>query len=328
MPHGSRTLLLGVALGVAGASSSCAGQAVDATPLTFGRTVEGHLQSGGSHQDFYVLAADDTHGISFEVEVNTNVAGGVSMYVLDAALNGVTCSNMESSTPDGAFPAAEGHRVPYATGGALHPAGVPFTEALQANALDSMPSSRIYKEDYKTLQFYGYISPCYILPGNFYFVRLYGNTVLTTAVGFRLTAYATEASITLAQSGSGSTTGSVCDGKWVHHYFDYHGVQDPADGVWDYTAVAGSGHLKIEVKKESGELHDFFVRKESCSTGQDGETNAVGSKNLRGFGRTTQSLTLGTAKAGRYYVSLRGEVDLCGQYSINVHNVSAAESHA
>jgi len=295
------------------AQSRAAGSWMNVTKLTPGVAVRSVVDNTTSSVDFFLLATDDRDSLAIEMSAGDRL----SLYVIDGGV------------------ASEPH--PWVDGTSLlsEIETVPFSTAMQATALDADTSSRLVEASATAdvRRYYGYVSTCYILPGSKYFVRVHSPAQLREAAPFSLTVKTVRSEILLTRSAPptkvdatpgqrGNASGAVCDGKWMHHFFDLGGTH--VNGAWHYAMSQPTGsRVHVSVRKASGELTRFYVRYEQCATGSDADADVETGRSLLGFGRSIETVELPTAKAGRYYVSIQGTVDLCGEYTVHVSTESA-----
>lgn len=275
---------------------SAAGAAViDASEMELSKSVHSRVEPG-TWTDFYLTTShgEGNHGLVFEVEAETSSPTGVGVYLFDS-----------------------GAREANAVGVPILPNGQEAVHAQQppssAAALDVDAISHIGNSTHRN--FFVYVGACYLMPGAAYVLAVYGAG--PAAVPFTVTAKAVEATIPLEESMVASTVrGSVCDGKFQHHYFEQ-------------LTMPASGGVEIEARKTSGELDSFDVRYEQCA-GPSGAS--LSHSELSGHGLSSHSVRLPTATQaltpGRYYISVRGTVELCGEYQITVRKLTAAEFSA
>jgi len=273
--------------------------------LALGETQHAVVQPD-SFADFVVYAEDDRDSLTFQMSASHALA----LYVVDGGV---------------------GEGLPQELGGALLSSDeVPFSTTLQATALDADTASHLIDDSASTdglRRYYGYVSTCYILPGSLYYLRIHGPAALRKAAPFSLTAKAVRSEILLVASDAstdadpsstlrGNASATVCDGKWMHHFIDLGGVR--TNGAWDFTKWQASSRLRVSVRKTSGELTRFLVRYEGCATGSGSDAELESGRLLLGFGRSIETLEVPAARAGRYYVSIHGTTELCGDYVVHV----------
>jgi len=257
------------------------------TQLTFGSWAQG-VVNAGDWMDFYVVAESDEASIEFEVVADTGSPAAVSIFVTDAGV-----------------PTMDSRGAPFLSSSTvLHDPEAQRASGRNAAALDSDYVSRIGNQTHR--HFYGYVSHCYAQKGYYYFLSVYGQSFSTTA--FEARAVSTSAALPL-----GETKGQVCDGKYAHHYIDV-------------SSHVHSGGLEFKVAKTSGALENWGIRLNKCG-GFDRDN--LYSFNLFGHGLATDSKTLPNADtsldAGRYHVTIRGSLDLCGLYTITITNLTQAQ---
>jgi len=290
----------------------------------------------GSWHDYYLDTQrfdDDGVSITFEVVAETSNPAGLGIYVFDQSSHSPDSEGvlMSAPPPDG----------PTTT--IVHPEGkatIPTTAA----AIDNDILSKIGNFTHRT--YFAYIGTCYVMAGARYFLSVFGFDsqpvpfwvrALRVDMQLVLPPYVSSPAIldnhtsndtfrpsncsnaSMPDGWCGSQAavmyGSVCDGKYMHHFFDLK-------------TVPPSGGIEIRVQKTSGELEGFYVRYERCA-GPEGQAPATNSSsgnmfhiNLFGHGLSYGNVKIPNERddllAGRYYISLRGSVEMCGDYSIIV----------
>ena len=180
----------------------------------------------------------------------------------------------------------------------------PTADLLGGQAIDSDTVSRIGNSTHR--HFHVYISQCYMLVGSQYVVSIHGSSGID--VPFTVLAHRRKAKLVGAE-----VADKVCDGKYAHHF-------------WELPTVPHKGGVEVTVRKTSGELEAFYVRHERCA-GPSGAN--IAERGLMGHGLSQGSVTLPSLDhellAGRYYVSIRGSVDMCGSYSISLRNLTQSQ---
>lgn len=308
------------------------------------------VQPGGWH-DYYVDATridDDSTNIQFEVVAETYSPAGIGIYVFDQSSHSPDSEGLLFSKPPPDGP----------TTTIVHPEGkavIPNTAA----AIDTDVLSRIGNFTHRT--YFGYVGCCYVSAGARFFLSIYG--FHTEPVRFYARALRIQTQMILPPVVTSSTVidapdssnytkdtvnetlhnsncsnmsmpqgwchddeaaqkGSVCDGKYMHHFFDLD-------------VVPPSGGLEIRVDKTSGELEGFYVRYERCA-GPEGHaihtnssTGNLAHLNLFGHGLSSAFMKipnpLHNLLPGRYYISVRGSVEFCGDYTVHVKRDNITE---
>ena len=215
-----------------------------ATPLTFGAAPVSRTVKAGEWFDFYVDtgATADHHSIIFEVEAQTPNPAGVAVYVFDSSSHSADSLGLTTSGPTKTV-----FHPKWSTPGYEPPEG---RKTNNAAAIDVDNLSRIGNTTHR--KYFTYIGECYLTAGARYFLSVYGMTS-DGAPDVPFTARALLVDSRMAfQKTKAVSTGTVCDGKYVHHFFDF-------------PYVPASGGLEIEVQKTSGELDSFHVRQERCA---------------------------------------------------------------
>jgi hypothetical protein len=259
------------------------------TALPLGATVRRNVLPN-SWADFFLTVAEHSHSLVVEVAATTDSPTGLGVYLLDAWTRETTAAG-----------------VPVLSGGFmtdLH-AAVPSTSAA---ALDLDTVSRIGNQTHR--KYFAYASECYLTPGDYYWLRIHGAGLQT--VHFEATARAVASQLPLT-NGTASVSGAVCDGKVMHHFFDF------------LEATAGGG-VEVRVAVTRGELDTFHVRYERCAGAVEHD---LVRRTLSGPGLPSASATLPAETVelapGRYYVSVRGVAELCGEYAITVRTLTQVE---
>ena len=198
----------------------------------------------------------------------------------------------------------------------LHPTHAPAS----AMAIDTDTVSFIGNSTHRN--YFVYVGECYHMVGSVYYLSVYGQTADT--VTFTATVRRVQSALQIASATNEVvTSGVVCDGKYMHYYVD-----------WGHVAAGG---MVASVRKTGGELDSFYVRDERCAGAEAthvgaASTNLFGPINLGGFGLSEGRAVLPSAghslRAGRYYISIRGTVDLCGYFNVAVTNLTQHEFHA
>jgi hypothetical protein len=266
--------------------------------LTFGAWTPGIVESG-SWVDYYAVAVSDDESIEFEVVAQSGSVAALSIYVNDGDIGPAQLGDSgEVTTVSVDLHAAEAQR----------------RLGVSAASLDASWVSPIGNETHR--HFYASVSPCYAMKGKYYFLSVYGSTWSTVA--FQVRATHTSARLIIAPQGSSSTStfgsksGRVCDGKYAHMFFDL--PNRPSHGG-----------ISFAVEKRSGALDEWYLRYERCA----GPTGNLFKGNLFGHGLTTSSYVLPRGdtrlEAGRYYVSVRASLDMCGEFIIKLANLTSSQ---
>jgi len=272
--------------------------------------------AGGSWTDFYFVAENEGESVAFEVVAATNVASALQVYVYDGNVADATTSAEDRCLLcDGVTPLST---LAITSVTALRPA----TPTMTMSALDSDTVSHIGNSTHK--RYFTYVGECYYMPGSVYYVSVY-NTYSDdgdsdAGVGFSIEAQRVQSTITVGNTSFlPNTTGTVCDGKYLHYFFDWPSVHP--------------GGLQAVVRKTSGMLETFYMRYERCV----GEwsylrpsVDKIAAVNLLGQGLGEGKVRLPNSQhrlvTGRYYISVRAAVDMCGDYNISVRNLTIAEA--
>ena len=93
--------------------------------------------------------------------------------------------------------------------------------------------------------------------------------------------------------------------------------------------MSARSHVKhVLVEQTSGELDAFYVRYERCAVSSSSGMNDAAGK-LFGHGLSSGEVklpnTVTSLRKGRYYISVRGWAEMCGEYNITVANQTYAE---
>jgi hypothetical protein len=258
----------------------------DATPLKVGTSLNATVEANGWRY-FYSQAEKDDESIMFEIVAQTTLPTALAVYVTDGYIQQL----------DGAPSQSDTFRGP-ASGTA---------------ALDSDTVSHIGNGS--TRHYYVYVGQCYLMKGSQYLVSVLGAS--STFVPFSISAIRKKAKLGIpsrVQLENRPFVGTVCDNKYIHHF-------------WDVPAMPHRGALELTFRKKAGELDAFYVRHERCA-GPIG-TNLVETR-LFGRGLATSKIQLPSADAdlaaGRYYVTVRGAVEFCGDYEITLTNLTLPTS--
>ena len=235
----------------------------------------------GQWVDMYTKAEAADESIIFEVVAQSSSPTSVSIHVYDGRVASVNSVGQ----PILADP--------------VHPSGPPKTASLDDDAVSHIATSD------GTRTFYAYVGQCYIMQGAFYYLSIYGQG----GSAVKYSASAIRVNSRLAIDGV-PTTGRVCDGKYLHYF-------------WDIDHVPATGGLQLRVRKTSGELDAFYVRQERCVAAPD---SAFAQGNLFGHGLSSGVVQLPSEDQqllpGRYYVSVRGSIDMCGTFEISIKRQS------
>jgi len=153
------------------------------------------------------------------------------------------------------------------------------------------------------------IGQCYVRAGQTYYLSVFGKNVAggpKPSVPYNVAVEKVPALIPM----NGTVSGNVCDNRYMHYY-------------WELDSSFTSGGVRTTVSKQEGELDSAFMRYEKCA-GLAGANLA--SVELSGHGQPSGSVTLPQGptplEAGRYYVSIKGQQELCGQYQISATQIN------
>ena len=145
------------------------------------------------------------------------------------------------------------------------------------------------------------VGQCYVQKGTRYFLAINGVADSETT-HYSVTAVKVPAALPL----NGAVRGSLCDSRYLHFF-------------WEVAASPGvGGGVKTTLTKSAGELDSFYVRYERCA-------GPIGSNlerlNVEGHGVPSRSLVLPRRGeellAGRYYISVKGKMEMCGDFEIS-----------
>jgi len=280
------------------------------TRLSADTLVEATVASG-SWTDFYYIAENEGDSLAFELSAASSNPTALGVYVYDGSMPQIGGPNADRCVV--CEPNSNGDREPQSTVEvtpvtALHPEGAPTSSA----SVDSDVVSHIGNTTHR--RYFAYVGECYHMVGSVYYLSVYGQTAST--VSFTVSVNRVPSALTLSNSASGpSVTGTVCDGKYMHYFFDVDAVH--------------AGGLLTSVRKTSGELNAFYLRAETCAG--TGTGDLYGPINLRGYGTSVANVRMPSpthANLGRYYVTIRGSDDMCGEYNLMVRNLTQHEFHA
>ena len=255
----ARTLLV---VGLLGASRAQSDPCCDdsAQRLQFDQRVEASVASG-AWSDFYFVAENEGDSLVFEVTVDSPHPTAAGVYVYDGLIADVgtpassRCVLCNQGTP-------RSGAVAVTQVSALHPAsGVSMSNKA---ALDMDTASHIGNSTHR--RYFVYVGECYHMAGSVYYLSVFGQSPGT--VRFNVEARRVVSMLTPGPSSAApSMAGSVCDGKYMHYYVD-----------WD--ELHGGG-MQAYVRKTSGSLQSFFLRKDTCAGPQ---ASNIASVNLLGHG--------------------------------------------
>ena len=120
-------------------------------------------------------------------------------------------------------------------------------------------------------------------------------------MSYKITAMRVAARIPL----NGTVSGSLCDNRYLHYF-------------WELPATPTLAGVRTTLRKTSGELDAFFMRYERCAGPIGTNLERV---SVDGHGVASRSVALPRLgeelTAGRYYVSVKGQPELCGSYEIS-----------
>ena len=144
------------------------------------------------------------------------------------------------------------------------------------------------------------VSQCYVQPHTKYYLSVRGGKD-AAAVSYKITAMRVAARIPL----NGTVSGSLCDNRYLHYF-------------WELPATPTLAGVRTTLRKTSGELDAFFMRYERCAGPIGTNLERV---SVDGHGVASRSVALPRLgeelTAGRYYVSVKGQPELCGSYEIS-----------
>jgi len=143
------------------------------------------------------------------------------------------------------------------------------------------------------------VGQCYVQKGTRYYLAVNG------AADGELTYYSVTAiKVPGALPLNGTVQGSLCDQRYLHFF-------------WDLAVAPGAGGVKTTLKKSAGELDCFYLRYEKCAGPVGSNLERV---SVEGHGVPSRSLVLPRAGqellAGRYYISVKGKMEMCGDFEI------------
>jgi len=154
------------------------------------------------------------------------------------------------------------------------------------------------------------LAQCYVRRGQTYYVSVFGKNVVGSAtkptVPYTIQVKKIPARIPL----NSTRKGTVCDGHYMHYF-------------WEIDSSFVSGGVRTHIGKVEGELDAAYMRYERCA----GLASAnLANVPLEGHGTPSGTVILPQGAtpldAGRYYVSVKGKPEICGEYSIDVQQIS------
>ena len=153
------------------------------------------------------------------------------------------------------------------------------------------------------------VGQCYVRKNQRYFLSIFGKYAAggpKPTVPYSVSVERVPAGIPL----NSTYTGNVCDNRYMHHY-------------WELDSSFLSGGVQTTITKKEGELDAAYMRYEHCAGLASANLAEV---HLEGHGTPSGTVMLpqgpAALEAGRYYVSVRGKQELCGQYQISVNQVT------
>lgn len=157
------------------------------------------------------------------------------------------------------------------------------------------------------------LAQCYIRKGQTYYLSIFGKNVVGSAVKPTVAYTASVQKVPARIPLNSTVSGSVCDGHYMHYY-------------WELDSVPQSGGVSTFVGKTEGDLDAAYMRYEQCA----GLASAnLASIPLEGHGTPSGTIVLPQGSrpldAGRYYVSVKGKPEICGDYSISATKISQAQ---
>ena len=157
------------------------------------------------------------------------------------------------------------------------------------------------------------VGQCYVRKGQLYYLSVFGKNAAggpKPSVPFDVSVKRVPAAIPLTNGSITKITGSVCDNRYMHYF-------------WEIDSRFQSGGVRTTISKQEGELEAAYMRYEHCAGLAGANMADVG---LSGHGSPSGRVTLPMGpkplEAGRYYVSLRGKQELCGNYEITVEQLN------
>jgi hypothetical protein len=244
---------------------------LDSAGSTFSRLQLDTQYSGsvspGAYTEYYFVAENEGDSLSVEISARTGNSAALGVYVFDAK---PVNNDPLNPTPlqdrclicEGSPTPAPISTVEIASISTFHPA-TSAPSSMVANALDMDLVSHIGNTTHR--RYYAYIGECYQMMGSVYYLSIYGQSQATTS--FTVQVRRVPSALPIASSADGAfVTGSVCDGKYMHYYVDW--------------PIVTAGGMQALVRRTSGQLDNFYVRKEQCA----GTQNLFGPINLMSFG--------------------------------------------
>ena len=150
------------------------------------------------------------------------------------------------------------------------------------------------------------VGQCYVQKGTRYFLGINGVADGETT-HYSVTAIKVPGALPL----NGTVRGSLCDSRYLHFF-------------WELAVAPGAGGgIRTTLKKSAGELDSFYMRYEKCA-------GPVGSNmerlSVEGHGVPSRSLVLPRRGeelvAGRYYISVKGKMEMCGDFEITTQEAA------
>lgn len=189
---------------------------------------------------------------------------------------------------------------------------LPISNRLNPGAfLDYDEASMITAKGIRT--FTVVIGQCYIIQGTIYYLSIRGGAPAGAGAYHPNVHYTVRAIRVPARLPSNaSITGKLCDSRYLHYF-------------WEVGAPLEGG-MRTTVQKKDGELDAFYMRYEKCAGPAGTNIAKVG---LDGHGTPRGSVLLPSSQQpldlGRFYVSVKGKMEQCGNYEIWTDQVSPAE---
>jgi len=152
------------------------------------------------------------------------------------------------------------------------------------------------------------VGQCYVQSGTMYYLSVNG-----AADGHSTSYSVTAIKVPAALPMNGTIQGSLCDQRYLHFF-------------WELPVAPGAGGVKTTLHKTAGELDCFYLRYENCAGPTGSNMERVG---VEGHGVPQKSIVLprdgNDLLAGRYYISVKGKMEMCGDFEITTQLLDEAQ---
>ena len=215
-----------------------------ATRLTYGVRAEATVASG-AWTDFYYAAETEGDSLVFEVTATSSSPTALAAYVYDGVVADATRTAEQRCVVCGSGVSATAPAITTVS------TFRPQTGMTLANtaAIDMDVVSHIGNSTHR--RFFVYVGECYYMRGSVYYLSIYGQSSGTVSFNVETRRVTSALTPGLTSDTSNLVSGSVCDGKYMHYYVDW--------------PVLHPGGMQAVVRKTSGELHSYSVRKDRCA---------------------------------------------------------------